>query len=491
MNSLFFYRCRPALSALSAFVIALGFNPASGNAWECVDPKFGSVSKLGGGIQSSVAAHASGLVLEFHKTEDRVMKNIWYHVGKRNGSSVTWGPSQDPGVNGYWPTVTISKEGYVIMAYSHISSKKGSDLYYKVGKIDFDGDQNQAIQWLTGSIHWDNGFHSSIAINDHGVIVGVHETAHASTGIYYRVGHLRNPAGGEYTIEWDSGPWGVQYDDGINPHIAINNHNDVVSVHQVPGENFLHYRQGKITEGGQIYFGGSKRYDDSGSQPAVALLGNGLILEVHVSGTDLYSRIGKLASSIWSEIDWRDAVMILTDNTAKYPAVAAAGTYAVQTYQQDRTVFTAEERYYSVAEIYAPADFECYTSDGTLVRGSSGKVYVVLNGHRYWIPDEVTFEAMGYKWVDVLALSDEFVNAIPEGPRFPSVEPRYEPLKYPNGTLVQGTTRNVYVVLNNYRHWIPDPPTFEAMGYQYAEILPLGSVAYELPEGGQFPSVVR
>jgi hypothetical protein len=82
------------------------------------DPIFGSVSEIGGGIQSSVAAHPSGLVLEFHKTEDRVMKNIWYHVGKRNGSSVTWGQSQFSGNDGYWPTVTLSKEGYVIFAHS-------------------------------------------------------------------------------------------------------------------------------------------------------------------------------------------------------------------------------------------------------------------------------------------------------------------------------------------------------------------------------------
>jgi hypothetical protein len=489
MNDLSFYRCRPALSALSALVIGVAFHPASGNAWECADPKFGSVSKIGGGIDTSLTAHPSGVVLEFHKTENRANHTIWYHVGKRNENSVTWGPSQVSGL-GQWPTVTMSKEGYVILVYGNQPYKDGSDLKYRVGKIDPNGDHNQSITWLTESMYYDRGYHGSIAINDSGVIVGVHETGHASDGLYYRVGHLRNPAAGDYGIHWDSGEWGVQYDTGINPHIAINNDNDVVSVHQVPGERLLHYRRGKL-EGGRISFGESKRYHDNGSEPAVAFLGNGLIAEVHVSGgTDLYSRIGKFGSSA-SEITWRDGVRIPTDNSAAYPAVAAAGTYAVQTYQQSRAWFYAEERYYSVAEIYALTDVECYTSNGTLIKGFSDRVYVVLNGHRYWIPDEVSFNAMGYNWADFRTLSDDLLDAIPEKSLFPSVPPLYEPFKHPNGTLVMGTTRNVYVVLNNYRYWIPDEPTFEAMGYQYDKIISLGSEAYELLEGGQFPSVVR
>jgi hypothetical protein len=42
-------------------------------------------------------------------------------------------------------------------------------------------------------------------MNDNGLIVGVHETGHASTGMYYRVGHFTNPATWNFTIQWDSG----------------------------------------------------------------------------------------------------------------------------------------------------------------------------------------------------------------------------------------------------------------------------------------------
>jgi hypothetical protein len=242
--------------------------------------------------------------------------------------------------------------------------------------------------------------------------VGVHETGHNSTGLYYRVGHLRNSAVGDYTIYWDSGTHGIQYDNGINPHIAINNFNDVVEVHQVPNEYLLHYRRGKI-DAGQIVFGPSKRYDNDGREPAVALLDDGLIIEVHVSGTYLHSRIGTLNPSKLDEIIWQQGVRIYTDKAPEYPAVAAAGTYAVQSHDQPDPWVFMEQIHYSVADLGY--------SNGTVLKGSGDKVYVVLNNYRFWIPNHVTFDAMGYDWGKIQLLSDDRLHAIPEGNPFPSV----------------------------------------------------------------------
>jgi hypothetical protein len=281
-------------------------------------------------METSVAAHPSGLFLEFHRTQNPVDRKIWYHVGMFDGTTVTWGRSQFSGAEGSWPSVALSKEGYVIVVHSNKVTKSGSDLYYQVGKIDPYGDQNQSITWLTEFKHWDRGFHSSIAINDNGVIVGVHETGHSSNGLYYRVGHLGNPGGGDYTIQWDSGQWGIQYDDGINPHIAINNLNQVVAVHQVTGESLLHYRRGTVS-GGDIAFGPSKRYDNYAAYPAVALLDSGLVLEVHSLG-GLIARTGLLSLSNIEEIEWAESNKVVHDTRVMLPAVATDGTYVVATY---------------------------------------------------------------------------------------------------------------------------------------------------------------
>jgi hypothetical protein len=305
--------------------------------------------KYDDGVDSSVAVHPSGLVLEVHQSHAVGSFDIWYHVGMLNGTSVTWGGSQSLGASeGSWPTIAISKEGYVILVRSSGQFKSGSELRYQVGKIDPYGGINQSITWLHYG-NWDAGFHSSIAINDNGIIVGVHETGHSSSGLYYRVGHLTDPAAGNYAITWDSGVYGVHYDDGINPHIGLNNRNEVVEVHQVTGESLLHYRRGTVS-GGTINFARSERYDDNADRPAVALLDSGLVVELHAG---VYARTGQLSPSNPAGIEWSDSVKISNHSgtypSGTYPAVATNGTYVVGTWEYHSAI--TGELFYSVARI--------------------------------------------------------------------------------------------------------------------------------------------
>lgn len=279
--------------------------------------------KYDDGVDSSIAVHASGLILEFHQSHALGSRDIWYHVGMLNSILVTWGGSQFMGEEGSWPTVAISKEGYVIVVWSSGMVKSGSDLRYRVGKINPYGGINQSITWLHYG-EWDLGFHSSIAINDNGVIVGVHETGHSSTGMYYRVGHLTDPAAGNYAITWDSGSSGIHYDDGINPHIALNNLNQVVEVHQVSDERLLHYHRGTVS-GGTINFAASQRYHNNSNRPAVTLLDSGLVVELH-SGEGITSMTGRLSPSNPALIDnFVDSGKISGADHGTYPAIATDG----------------------------------------------------------------------------------------------------------------------------------------------------------------------
>jgi hypothetical protein len=287
------------------------------------------------GEDTSLAAHVSGLVLEIHQSHAIGNRGLWYHVGMLSGTSVTWGRSQSMGYSeGSWPNFAISKEGYVIFVYSTGQFKSGSDLRYQVGKIDPYGSIDQSITWLAYG-KWDAGFHSSIAINDNGTIVGVHESGTGGTGLYYRVGHLKNPNAGDYTIAWDSGDYGVKYDDGINPHIAINNLNQVVEVHQVTGESYLHYRRGNLSAG-TVILGGSPRYSNDGSKPTVALLDNGFVMELDSRNDgNIYARTGAFSSSDSWTVDWSPVLTKLSNEDsdyARYPALASNGGYAVGTW---------------------------------------------------------------------------------------------------------------------------------------------------------------
>jgi hypothetical protein len=285
------------------------------------------------GVETSLAAHVSGIVLEAHQTHTIAGRSLYYTLGQLNGTRLIWGESKLLPFLGYWPNVAVSREGYVIFIYSSGAYKSDSRLWYAVGKIDPYGATDQNIQWLQESTLFDSGFHSSISINDNGTIVGVHESGSGGKGLYYRVGHLKDPNGGDYTIEWDSGGNGIKYDDGINPHIAINNLNQLVEVHQVTGEDYLHYRRGTVS-GGTITFGASPRYNDKGSEATVTLLDDGSVLELYAYG-DIYARTGVLSSSEPWSIDWSSLPVKLSNedgDSAEYPALASNGAYAVGTW---------------------------------------------------------------------------------------------------------------------------------------------------------------
>jgi hypothetical protein len=227
----------------------------------------------------------------------------------------------------------------VIVVYSNRADRSDSEQFYWVGKIDPNGDINQTIEWNTDPLHWDGDFNTSIAINGNGIIVGVHQSNNMSNNnLYYRVGHLRDPGNGDYTVAWDSGHFGVRYDSGTHPHISIDNHNQVVVVHQTTTEHFLHYRRGNIhfgAAGVTIDFGESQRYNSSAKQPAVALLDNGDVLEVHLDSDAnfLLSREGSLSSSDPAIIEWAEnSSVVHAGDELEYPASAGNGTFAVETH---------------------------------------------------------------------------------------------------------------------------------------------------------------
>jgi hypothetical protein len=58
--------------------------------------------------------------------------------------------------------------------------------------------------------------------------------------------------------------------------------------------------------------------------------------------------------------------------------------------------------------------------DGTLIKGSAAAVYVMRSGRKRLIPNEQTFEALGYEWDAVIVIDDEELNAIADLPPLPS-----------------------------------------------------------------------
>ena len=267
--------------------------------------KWSKTEKFDQGRHTFVAMNASGFLVEVHESEQFFSTGLYYHLGRLNAAdgSVQWGPSRRFSFAGAWPAVAISDEGYVIMTRSSAAYKCCSDLDYYVGTVQLNGDLKQEINFKKDQVQFDSGFHNGLAINAAGMIAEVHESGSGGRGLYYRLGHLKNPVGGDFSIEWNTGDKGIKYDDGVNPRVSMNDNGDVVEVHGVSGEGFLHYTRGKLQTDRIAFRSEHPRYDDQGIYPSVALLNDSTTLETNdgTAYTILY-RTGVLSLTDASKI---------------------------------------------------------------------------------------------------------------------------------------------------------------------------------------------
>jgi hypothetical protein len=110
-------------------------------------------------------------------------------------------------------------------------------------------------------------------------------------------------------------------------------------------------------------------------------------------------------------------------------------------------------------------------------------------GERHWVPDPATLTSK-WSWAQVQTLPDAQVTAVPLGNPIPSV---IDPGTWPNGALIIAPPApQVYVMEGGTAHWVPDPPTLFANGYDWSavETIP-GSVMGAIPTGQPIPSVLN
>ena len=119
--------------------------------------------------------------------------------------------------------------------------------------------------------------------------------------------------------------------------------------------------------------------------------------------------------------------------------------------------------------------------DGTLLKASGAEVDRMEGGHRRPIPDPATFTCMGLDWGTIQTIADSVWNLIPQGAAYPSRA---------DGTLLQGSNPQVYVMAGCQRHLIPDPETFTAHGYNGGAIHRITDTDLTaIPEGARLPSI--
>lgn len=151
------------------------------------------------------------------------------------------------------------------------------------------------------AIEYDDGIQPSVAMNNSGVVVEVHEAKKLSSStLRYRVGGQ----GKGNTIDWGSGH---DYDSGTAPCVAINDSGVVVEVHKSQGDGTLSYLVGQVDfERKVIVWGPSHKYD-KGMTPSVAINNTGRFVEVHKTGSNLYYFVGSV-NALEKTVDFNESL---------------------------------------------------------------------------------------------------------------------------------------------------------------------------------------
>ncbi len=96
--------------------------------------------------------------------------------------------------------------------------------------------------------------------------------------------------------------------------------------------------------------------------------------------------------------------------------------------------------------------------NGSLLLRPGGEVYTIKNGQRRYIPSPLIFEAR-YRWESLIAVSEDYLNTYPRG----------DNEFYPDGLLISSAT-GVYMMQNNIRQPITSPEVFESYGLNWGQV---------------------
>lgn len=96
--------------------------------------------------------------------------------------------------------------------------------------------------------------------------------------------------------------------------------------------------------------------------------------------------------------------------------------------------------------------------NGSLLLRPGGEVYTIKNGQRRYIPSPLIFEAR-YRWESLIPVSEDYLNTYPRG----------ENEFYPDGLLISSAT-GVYMMQSNVRQPITSPEVFESYGLNWGQV---------------------
>jgi hypothetical protein len=295
------------------------------------DIHFGFGKPFTDGTTPSVGLNRRGNVVVVHEAAG---KTKHYRVGRLSHATINWGRSEPAGA-GVTPRVALNNHDIAVEVHKNEGEKV---LYCRAGKVHPTLDE---VSWPNAERYAEGDQHARpvVAVNDMGVVVEAHEVHQGGIWIHCSVGEVIQ-TGNTFRVRW----LGTRpHNQGSMPGIAINNHNRVVEVRRVNsgGTQFLWYAFGRVNGTAIDYTAplqvimlpGKPDYRAHGHYPSVALTDDGLVIVVlrEQKKIQAFELIGRVSAD-GNRIDWN---RWRSFDEGTQPAVAAAGTMAVEVHQHE------------------------------------------------------------------------------------------------------------------------------------------------------------
>lgn len=217
-------------------------------------------------------------------------------------------------------------------------------------------------------------------------------------------------------------------------------------------------------------FTSSPRGEAGKSDPKLYTITNGQVQEFKSSSVSfrivnlkeeqliafLNPAIGKLADGTLIKSKSRDMVYLIDKN--KRRAILSLQLFNLNKYKWSDVV-SLSDRNLAVYPLSKPLAY----SEGSLIRGQGPEIYLVENEKRRHITSLALFKNKVFNWKKVISVSEEELLAHPIG----------QIVFFSDGTLIKGSTPEIYLIKSEKRHWIKTGEVFSKLGYKWRDVIQL------------------
>ena len=121
-------------------------------------------------------------------------------------------------------------------------------------------------------------------------------------------------------------------------------------------------------------------------------------------------------------------------------------------------------------------------SNGSILKSTeSPKIYSIENNKKRWITDINSFVSNGYKWENVILVLESELEVFENGENIYSVNLGLKQ----NGSLIKGSSCEVYLIENGNKKWITSEKVFVNSGYDWNKIISVSDLELGLYFNGE------